>query len=174
VTACEWYVWDGSVGRYEPCPRADCHDHNHASGVRHRLVTASTEALRPLRRLDIGFFPGAVFLLEGSTLADVERIKAAIRDVSEGEAIQFKDADFIIGDGDEGICGYPNGTAYCAILTRPGLAGDQRIKVLAHEVFHAAYRVLKIAGMRLSDDSEEVYAYLVEHLLGQAIEPEDA
>lgn len=125
-----------------------------------------------LRRLDIGFLPGAVFLLEEATPADVDRVKAAIREVAEGEVIQFKNSDFMLGDGDEGICGYPDGTAYCAILTRPGLTGSLRVKVLAHEVFHATAAIMRQMGVKLGNQSEEVYAYLLEHLLGQALEEE--
>ncbi len=191
---CDWEIgtgW-GATWTTRRCGRIDAHDHDSIGGTKHRrgfreFATEADEEIGresnlhpiaapttpvPLRRLDIGFFPGAVFLLEGATPADVERIKATLRDVAEGETLAFRDSDFLLSDSQEGICGYPDGTAYCVILTRPGLEGAARVKVLAHEAFHATACVLRQSGIRLSVSSEEVYAYLLEHLLSQALEPE--
>jgi hypothetical protein len=123
----------------------------------------------PIRRLDIGFFPGAVFLLEGAEPSDVPRIKEALQSASDS-ILTFRDSDYIIEPDQEGLAGYPDETPYVAILTRSGLAGALRIGTLAHECVHAAFRVLGDAGVVPGDQSEEVYAYLIGHLLEQALE----
>ncbi len=38
---------------------------------------------------------------------------------------------------------------------------------LAHEVFHAVHFLMENVGVRLSDDSDEVYAYGIQHLTEQ-------
>lgn len=35
---------------------------------------------------------------------------------------------------------------------------------IAHEAFHAAYSILDYVGMRLTDDSEEGFAYMVDYI----------
>jgi len=40
-------------------------------------------------------------------------------------------------------------------------------RYLAHEIFHCVHWILNDVNMRLSDDSEEAYAYLTEYLDNQ-------
>ena len=39
--------------------------------------------------------------------------------------------------------------------------------VVAHEVFHCSYWILQQIGMRLTNASEESYAYLIQYILKQ-------
>jgi hypothetical protein len=43
------------------------------------------------------------------------------------------------------------------------------LSVLAHEIFHVATFILDRAGIKLTDSSDEAYAYLIEHLTRQAL-----
>lgn len=40
-----------------------------------------------------------------------------------------------------------------------------RNSIVAHEAFHIAVLTLKTRGVKLSDDSEEAYAYLIDYLV---------
>lgn len=39
--------------------------------------------------------------------------------------------------------------------------------IIAHEAFHAAYNVLDYVGMKLSEESEEAFAYLLDSVVKQ-------
>lgn len=39
--------------------------------------------------------------------------------------------------------------------------------LIAHEVYHAVYLILQTMGITPSDDSDEVYAYLIEYVMRQ-------
>lgn len=41
--------------------------------------------------------------------------------------------------------------------------------VTVHETFHAVYHILKSAGVRLSDESEEAFTYLLEDLVKKIV-----
>lgn len=43
--------------------------------------------------------------------------------------------------------------------------------VLAHESFHAAHTILQSKGFRLTDDSEEAYAYFIEFIMRKTLMP---
>lgn len=48
---------------------------------------------------------------------------------------------------------------------------DKNPIVLAHEVFHAAHYILQGKGFRLTDDSEEAYAYFIEFIMRKTLMP---
>lgn len=45
----------------------------------------------------------------------------------------------------------------------------RKIPILAHELSHAVYFTLRDRQIKISDDSEEVYAYLLERLLREVL-----
>lgn len=47
------------------------------------------------------------------------------------------------------------------------LNADSGVSQLAHECFHVAHSILQDRGMKLSDDSEEAYAYLIQFLFNK-------
>lgn len=44
------------------------------------------------------------------------------------------------------------------------------ISVIAHEVFHAVHYVLERKGIKLSDETDESYAYLIQFLMKEILE----
>lgn len=55
---------------------------------------------------------------------------------------------------------FPMGGGSSVIWCRP----EMKLHNLVHEITHAAHYLLKDRGTPLSEDTEEVYAYTVEHL----------
>lgn len=47
---------------------------------------------------------------------------------------------------------------------------DSPTSTIAHESFHAAYRIMNRIGSELADESEEPYAYLVGHITNIVVE----
>ena len=47
--------------------------------------------------------------------------------------------------------------------------GGVKLPILIHELFHATTMILEDIGLRLTDDSDEAYAYLLERLTEQAL-----
>lgn len=50
------------------------------------------------------------------------------------------------------------------------LENAKDLAVISHEVFHAAHRIMKYVGIKLSDDSEEAYAYFIESIVRQIVQ----
>jgi hypothetical protein len=48
---------------------------------------------------------------------------------------------------------------------------DKSPILLAHEAFHAAHCILQSKGLRLTDDSEEAYAYFIEFIMRKTLMP---
>lgn len=64
-------------------------------------------------------------------------------------------------DANEAAFTYVNGL-FCLIRFSREPFSDHDI--IAHEIFHAAVHLWKYVGLRLSDDSEEAYAYLIDFI----------
>lgn len=55
------------------------------------------------------------------------------------------------------------------ILLRSDIPVGERYPVLAHEVFHFVHMSLQTAGVRLTDDSEEAYAYYISDIMERCL-----
>lgn len=67
---------------------------------------------------------------------------------------------------------YTRAAAYTFKLDGDALIFAPRIPSSAemvHEIFHATRHILDIVGVKLSDDTEEVFAYLMEYLSEQIL-----
>lgn len=67
-----------------------------------------------------------------------------------------------------------NSAGRCHIYHRSGhmlmwLQYPVKLSVLVHECFHIAHHILKRKGLKLSDDSEEAYAYTQESILKELL-----
>lgn len=73
--------------------------------------------------------------------------------------------DGLISEDEEwgGLHSYKGGCTFESYIFLPE---DCRSDVIAHESFHAAVRIMRIIGAKLSRSSEESYAYLLDHIVG--------
>jgi hypothetical protein len=55
--------------------------------------------------------------------------------------------------------------AFCGICECTGVIWVDDWEILHHEVFHAVCWIMRIAGIPLSGDTEDAYAYLMDYLL---------
>lgn len=84
-----------------------------------------------------------------------------------------EEADSIMGEMDFSLNGHTfYDTVFRAFILwmpkKPETAQDWGF--LSHEIFHTAYAVMRKIGVTPSDDSEEVYAYLISYLTKRIIE----
>lgn len=81
----------------------------------------------------------------------------------------------MIGLIEQGNCGYGSKTNALFVFFECASVGVFRfgekpaLSVLAHEIFHCVHAIMKRIGQRLTDDSEESYAYLTEYIFSEII-----
>ena len=89
-----------------------------------------------------------------------------IRRLSGKQAKELSKLDFLEAEGGAFFINFTDQN--CLIYVDKECAGN--LAAIAHEIFHAVYYIMKESGVKLSEDSEEAFAYLTEYLMKQIIE----
>lgn len=126
--------------------------------MRNTLKTKrSTEKIK----IELEIYPSTVYVYLGLTGNQImEDVMTFYKNV---------DTSIINNDKFDDHAGYtiliPDGTIILSV--RKDYIND--IGVIVHEAFHATEYILSYAGMKLSNDSSEAYAYLLEYLINKII-----
>lgn len=108
--------------------------------------------------IDNGIFPWEGYFVYGT---DKPKALKLINKISQG--------NFTLDHlNSKGVCFNWRGR-YIIYMTKFPSTSDEK-STLAHEVFHAVYAVLEHAGIRLTYESEETFAYLTSHITKQIYE----
>lgn len=93
---------------------------------------------------------------------DIERMGKKLKKyVSHTEVDEFTAQSFNRGK----TCQFSSGQTVIWLPNSPQSVDE--LSVLNHEIFHAVTLILNKVGIRLSEDSEEAYAYLIQYVSKQ-------
>lgn len=116
-----------------------------------------------MRLLKAGHYPFEVALFRGYTREDcLEEVKELNGDIYK----ELMEEDFLNQSSGGSYFAFETGD--CMIWIDEVYKDD--ISMLVHEIFHFVYYTLKTILAPLNESTEEIYAYLIQNLIYQALE----
>lgn len=109
-----------------------------------------------IKIIELNLFPYDIAVAYG---VSVDEIKKKMKKF--GQEIDKEKEDYLRSSGLAHTIKMPN-KAVLIYFTQPPTPG-----IIAHEAFHAVWMILATMGVEPSVDSEEVYAYMIEHVVNK-------
>lgn len=115
------------------------------------------------KQLEVAPYPFPVRFCSGFSR---KQCYSKLKKINERYAEELDTVNFLTCEGDAFYITFSNHYSLLFIDE----ADTCNYAIVAHEVFHAVYYIMNESGVKLSEDSEEAFAYLTEYLMKQIVE----